>query len=396
MNNRRYDIDALRVFAFGLLILYHVGMFYVADWGWHVKSEYLADWLKYPMVLVNRWRLPLLFLISGLAVNFLLRKACAGGFAWSRSKRLFVPLAFGMLVVVPPQAYLQALSNGAFSGSYFEFLVAYFTFQPWPVNAFDGSHVGITWNHLWYLPYLLVYSLLLAALLPLLNGVRGTRLRERFRALRGVKLWVMPALPLIVSTWLLAGSFPSTHDLVSDWHMHTIYFTIFIYGYWIGTDSGMWAELQRLRWWLLGAAVFTFSAFLLLAFITVPEPSVARATYDVFQYLNAWTWIMLVLAWGHHWLNRPFRWLPYATEAVYPWYILHQTITVVAGYQLAKYSLGPVVEPVLVIAITIGGCLVLHEFVIRRVNGLRPFFGLKAALKTQPQESVARPEGVGV
>lgn len=396
MNNRRYDIDALRVFAFGVLILYHVGMFYVADWGWHVKSEYLVDWLKYPMVLVNRWRLPLLFLISGLAVNFLLRKAGAGDFAWSRFKRLVVPLAFGMLVVVPPQAYFQALSNGAFSGNYFEFLVAYFTFRPWPVNAFDGSHVGITWNHLWYLPYLLVYSMLLAVLLPLLNGVRGTRLRERFRALRGVKLWVLPALPLIVSTWLLSGSFPSTHDLVSDWHMHTIYFTIFLYGYWIGTDRGMWAELQRLRWWLVGASVFTFSAFLLFAFITVPAPSVARATYDVFQYLNAWTWIMLVLAWGHHWLNRPFRWLPYATEAVYPWYILHQTITVVAGYQLAKYSLDPVVEPALVLAITVGGCLVLHEFVIRRVNGLRPLFGLKAAVRTQPQESVVRPDGVGV
>ncbi len=44
---RRYDIDALRVFAFGLLILYHVGMFYVADWGWHVKSNYQAEWLQF-------------------------------------------------------------------------------------------------------------------------------------------------------------------------------------------------------------------------------------------------------------------------------------------------------------------------------------------------------------
>ena len=43
---RRYDIDALRVFAFGLLILYHVGMFYVADWGWHVKSNHQAEWLQ--------------------------------------------------------------------------------------------------------------------------------------------------------------------------------------------------------------------------------------------------------------------------------------------------------------------------------------------------------------
>src|SRR5690606_17196242 len=123
---------------------------------------YLAEWLQLPMIVVNRWRMPLLFLVSGLAVNFLLRRVSAGEFAWARLKRLLLPLAFGMAVVVPPQAYAQAVANGAFAGNYFEFLYAYFTFQPWPAGAFDGSHVGITWNHLWYLPYLLAYSLLLA------------------------------------------------------------------------------------------------------------------------------------------------------------------------------------------------------------------------------------------
>ena len=67
--SRRYDIDALRIFAFGLLILYHVAMFKVADWGRHVKSTYQAKWLQLPMMLTNQWRMPLLFLTSGLAVN---------------------------------------------------------------------------------------------------------------------------------------------------------------------------------------------------------------------------------------------------------------------------------------------------------------------------------------
>jgi peptidoglycan/LPS O-acetylase OafA/YrhL len=35
---RRHDIDALRVLAFALLILYHLAMLYVADWEWHLKS----------------------------------------------------------------------------------------------------------------------------------------------------------------------------------------------------------------------------------------------------------------------------------------------------------------------------------------------------------------------
>ncbi len=386
---RRHDIDALRVLAFGLLIFYHVGMFYVADWGWHIKSEHAAQWLKWPMLVVNPWRMSLLFLISGVAVTFLLRKVGPGRFAALRVRRLLLPLLFGMAVVVPPQAYFQATSNHAFSGGYIDFLIHYFTFRPWPEGAFDGSDIGVTWNHLWYLPYLLVYSLLLGAALPLLESRAGRLLRDAFRGLRGVALWLLPTLPLTLASWLLAGRYPTTHDLINDWHTHAQYFAVFLFGYWIGTDAGWWDELRRHRWWLLGAAWLTFATFVLLAIVTVPEPSVARAAFDFVQRLNGWTWILLVLGWGHHLLNRPFRWLPYATEAVYPWYILHQTITVAAGFGLATLALGPVLEPTLVIVATIGGCLLLHEAVIRRIGWLRPLFGLGA----RPRQTLIGPKG---
>jgi len=57
MDRRHHDIDALRVIAFALLIVYHVGMVYVSDWGFHVKSAHSWAWLQWPMVGVNRWRI---------------------------------------------------------------------------------------------------------------------------------------------------------------------------------------------------------------------------------------------------------------------------------------------------------------------------------------------------
>lgn len=376
-NDRRYDIDAMRVIAFALLILYHVGMFYVPDWGYHVKSTHAFEWLKLPMIVLNQWRMPLLFLISGVAVHFLLRSVGAGQFAWSRTKRLLVPLLFGMAVVVPPQAYCQALSNGAFEGNYLQFLVHYFTFQPWPPGAFDGSDPGITWNHLWYLPYLLVYSLLLAIVLPLLRTDAGVAMMRWGRGLRGLRLWILPVLPLVLATWRLSGRYPTTHDLMNDWHTHAQYLAMFLYGYWIGADAGLWAELRRRRWWLLVAALCTFAAFFWLQQVTVPEPGFPRAMYDFAQRLNGWTWILLALGWGHHLLNRPFRWLPYATESVYPWYILHQTIIVTVGYALAGLSLGPWLEPMLLVLATVLGSVLITEFLIRRTGWLRPLFGMK-------------------
>ena len=106
-NARRYDLDWLRIIAFGLLIFYHVGMFYVT-WGWHVKSNYASPSVEPLMRLVSPWRLALLFFISGVAVRFATDKAeSLGRFASSRLARLGLPLLFGIYVWVMLQAYYQ-------------------------------------------------------------------------------------------------------------------------------------------------------------------------------------------------------------------------------------------------------------------------------------------------
>src|ERR1700741_3050984 len=63
--NRRHDIDALRALAFAFLILFHIGMLYIAGWDWHIKSRYTTPALDLPMIFLNRWRMDLIFLVSG-------------------------------------------------------------------------------------------------------------------------------------------------------------------------------------------------------------------------------------------------------------------------------------------------------------------------------------------
>lgn len=92
--------------------------------------------------------------------------------------------------------------------------------------------------------------------------------------------------------------------------------------------------------------------------------------------LYAWTALLALLAWSARLLNRPWPGLRYASEAVYPWYILHQSLIVLAAYWLIPLQLGPLWEPLLVLAITIAGCLLIHELLIRRLRWLRPLFGL--------------------
>ena len=378
-HGRRYDIDALRVFAFGLLILFHVGMFYVQDWGWHVKSSYQAEWLQLPMLFTNQWRMSVIFLISGLAVSFIWRKYTAGQFALRRIWRLFVPLLFGMAFIIAPQCYYEALNKGIIEPGFPTFMGQYLTFQDFPGEAWAGEEqIHWTWNHLWYLPYLLFYTLVLIPVGKLIDGPAAI-VRERFRKLRGIWIILIPVMPLMGWFNLVYPRFPDiTHALLDDWYAHAMFSTFFLYGFLIGRDEGFWAELTRLRTVTLVLAVAFFVLFLVRGeFLPDQSSNWQKQLGALITYLNRWLWIMTVLGWGHYLLNKPMKWLPYATEAVYPWYILHQTITLVVGYNLSKLQLGGFVESLLVLVATLGGCLVLHEFLIRRTRILRPFFGLK-------------------
>ncbi|OSZ71619.1 acyltransferase family protein [Hydrogenophaga sp. IBVHS1] len=396
--NRRHDIDALRALAFAMVILYHVGMYYVADWHWHIKSPHAAEWLQWPMRALNLWRMDLVFLISGIAFGFLRRGLSPVRLIGARSVRLLLPLAFGMAVVVPYQPYVQMLAQGLIEPGFGAFLARYYTGGPWPKGAFDGSDFGVTWNHLWYLPYLWLYTVVLALLTPVLESAPGQRLRLAFTRLRGAALLVLPVLPLALYSLTLWPRFPPTHDLIHDAWLHAVYFTLFLYGHWLGVDAGLWAALRRLRWIALVLAVGVFALHVGLRItLAGTDPAwrqVARLVADAYL----WTSLVAVLGWAHHTLNRPWPWLAWANESVYPWYVLHQTLIIFLAVQLAPLALGPWVEPVVLLLGTALGCWLITAGLVRRVAWLRPLFGLRprAQLPHPHPASPARPAGRSV
>ncbi len=380
---RRYDIDALRAFAFVLVIVYHVGMYYVADWHWHLKSPHAAEWLQMPMRAVNLWRMDLVFLISGLAFGLVRRGQTVPGLLKQRSLRLLIPLAFGMVVVVPYQPYAQGVANGLIAPGFGAFLLRYYSHSIWPAGAFDGWEAGVTWNHLWYLAYLWVYTLVLAALLPLAESALGQRLRQAFVGLRGVALVLVPVLPLAVYSLLLWPHFPPSRDLINDAWLHAVFFTVFVYGYWIGLDTGLWVELVRLRWRTLALAVLLLVLYLgLLGLASQHGSRAARLPLRVLADLYLWVALLAILGWAHHRLNRPRPWLRWANASVYPWYVLHQTVIIVLVVWLAPAQWGPVVEPVVLVTGTLALCWGLTA-IAQNLAWLRPLLGLPAPVPTQ-------------
>jgi peptidoglycan/LPS O-acetylase OafA/YrhL len=93
--------------------------------------------------------------------------------------------------------------------------------------------------------------------------------------------------------------------------------------------------------------------------------------------------------------NPPF--LRYANEAVYPFYILHQTVIIILGYQLAYTNWGIGLKFPLVVAATFLICWGIYALAIRPWNIARVAFGMKwrrVRLGDRPQgEGVPSPAG---
>ena len=372
---RRYDIDWLRVLVFGLLIFYHTGKFFEPD-DFHIKNNILYDWLELPMYFLNRWRLPILFIISGMGTYFALNKRNTWQFSKERFIRLFIPLIFGMLFIIPPQVYIERFTDNAFSGTYSNF---------WLTDAFVGVYPdgNLSWHHLWFLPYLLLFSLVW---LPVFNYIK------KYPANR-LMLWLSNqikkplglfwfCLPLILIEFALEPYFPKTHALIGDWYLLVKYGILFGYGFILmHLKDVFWKNLNSYR------MVYTIMAFVSFSILYF-SVWIMEDTY--FSYglelaiipVNYWCWILVVFAFGTKYLNSPSKQLTYVNEAVYPFYILHQTITIIIGYYIMNLNWEFLPKFFIMIIGTFLGSWMIYEFGIRRWMLIRPLFGLKTNKKS--------------
>jgi hypothetical protein len=367
--SREYGLDWLRVFAFAVLILYHTGMIFVS-WPFHIKNAEHSEALEWVMLFCNRWRLPLLFFISGAAVFFSLRRRGYGQFALERLRRLLIPVVFGMFVIVPPQIYFERLYRGA-TYSYAEWYPTVFQMQSYPQGSFS-------WHHLWFVVYILVYSLVA---IPYFRWIKsGSGRRAVGGLVNAIERWplvvYLVAVPNMIVAFTLGPRWPTTHNLVADWANLTGSFLTFLWGVAIASDVRFLDLITRRRREFLAVGIAVAAAF-----FTIRATGSWRATWPLPEILSGYfgmTWIFTLVGYARHWFRSGGRWLRYANEAVYPFYIAHQTITIAVGYYVIQWPWGVWPKFAVVALATFLGSWACFELV-RRTAVSRLLFGLKGA-----------------
>lgn len=385
---RHYGLDWLRIGAFGLLIFYHIGMFFV-PWDWHVKTAEPLRWVELPMLATNAWRLALLFLISGVASRYLLDKMAApGAFARQRSTRLLIPLAGGIILFVAPQPWAELQAKAGYAFGFWHFWTHdYFRF-----GMLDGL-VLPTYNHLWFVAYLWVYTLLLAAGAALLPASAKAALQRRFdRLFAGARLLWLPVALLWLARVTLYPRFEETHALVDDWFNHAVYGGLFLFGFGLAKSDTFWRSVVACWRPALGLAVVGYLAIVAYNFF-IGDSELAEPWLALVRGLRAahmWGAIVALLALARLKLDRDSPARRYLTEAIFPYYIAHQTIIVLVGHALTPMALGPVVEFAIILPATIVGCALTYELA-QRVSVLGPLLGLKWSQRARAVAAPATP-----
>jgi hypothetical protein len=321
-----------------------------------------------------RWRVSLVFIVSGSALMLALRRRQPKAILRERCARLLVPLVFGILVIVPPQVYLGRLQQGQFRGSFLDYLP----------HAFNGIYPegNLTWNHLWFIPYVLVLT---AAALPLFEQVRLPAVRRHLataaEATARFHLYWLLLVPLMLADLILRGQDNDAHEFFGDAHGWIEFATLFLLGGVVAEWPEILKAVQRGRFAALRVGVAAYLALRLIWPDIGENPGVLPTGQSIAwccaSAVNQLAWVLAALGFFTKHFNRSSPALTYLTEAAMPVYVLHQTLIVYAVYHLHHVSWPLGAKLVITLSFATLGALGLYEVAIRRSKWLRILFGVK-------------------
>jgi glucan biosynthesis protein C len=361
---RRHDIDWLRVIAIGLLLIYHIAIIF-QPWAMFIgfiRSDEPVEALWTPMTMLNIWRIPLLFFVSGMGLYFAMRKRNWQQLLLERTKRILLPFTFGILAIAPLHIFIFQ--------KYYNIPLGYYPHQ----------------GHLWFLGNIFVYVLLL---LPLYYYLKRHENGNIKRALSSLMSY--PGGPLLISLFFIIEVLlvkPQIFTLYAQtWHGFFNGFLAFFFGFLlVYSGKTFWQTVLKWRWLYVGLAIILYGIRFVLFGTEAPGYLMA---------IESNCWIFGVFGFGYKYLNKPSKTLSYLSQAAYPVYIIHMFVLYAGAMLILPLEIPIMLRFIAIIAFTGSMCYLLYEFIIRRVGFLRPLFGLKwefnKAEKVGKAEVAAKP-----
>lgn len=372
---RRADIDHLRVGALLLLIVYHVLLVYSGDGWWRVSSEHAGYWSDYVTSLFTPWRMPLVFLIGGVAAHFMFDQMRAAAFVQDRATKLLTAFVFAVIVLTPFQRFVRLDEAGqSTQDGYLSFLLHN---APFAIE-YNGLMLP-DFAHAWFLPYLFVYSVL--ALLVWRAAPRTTA--AALRLVERTPLWILITCAmawLAVVETLIIPRWPMSGYLWPDLGAHAKFLPVFMFGVLVAKSEPFRQTLTQHvgRLWMAAVLLLAVKLFLKWSFLAQGLMFTGSPLeWYTARGLFAGVMLFAVPAFAASFLNRSSALLVYATDAILPVYLMHQTVLIVLADVVVTKGLPLALELPLLLGATLLIPVAVYHVLVRRTRWLRVLFGLR-------------------
>jgi glucan biosynthesis protein C len=382
---RLYYFDWLRVLIILNLIPWHAAwlIVYITGLSGSNRNSIGVTIMQYYTGFSLRWQIPLLFFIAGASAYLSLRHRSPGTFVRERARRLFVPLMFFMLVCYPILLYFwPGVSDNK---SLSDYLIRF-----WPYclaiihhSRMPGRAPMPGWAHLWFVAYLLIFSLICLPLFICLKRQGESGIASKYANFFTKRFTILLlAVPLIVINIILAPKWPMAQlNLYDDWTYFCYDLTVFVFGYVICMHDRLWLVIDRHLRISLFIAIISTVFVLLMRFeiptFSVPDYTPRYMTYSVFLGLHTWCWILALLALARRYLSGTNRFLKYASRASYPFYILHFTLMIIIGHFIIRRHPGMAAEFISLSLLTFIATLASYELLVKQTKVTKILFGMK-------------------
>jgi hypothetical protein len=287
----------------------------------------------------------------------------------------------GAFVVIPPQTYIMLLDKGLVHAGYFHFWV--FSYLAADQTLVAPLHRTMpTYDHLWFIVYLLIYTLIFAAFAWTVR-VLARIVPGMPQGAQRLPLWLLltvPALWLAAVNFMIERRFPVTFDVVNDWGSHLKWAGMFLTGILCAPRDDFWEWVRQRRATLLACAALSFALQSVCHAIWLAgqaDPLTNAVLWSAATSFYAWAMVCALCGYGQEHMNKSSAILSHLNEAILPIYVLHQPILLIFAYFLFPLKLPLPIEGAMLVAITGLGALGIYEAAIRPFRIMRKLFGLK-------------------
>jgi len=352
---RKNYIDNIRILCILMLFPFHAAMcFNNFDEKFYVNGT-PSTILSSIVVAVYPWWMSLLFTLAGISTVYALKKRSAGEYAKERIFKLFIPLLFGVLLIIPPQKYIADVFHNGYTGGYFEHYIKFFTH----FTDLAGNDGAFTPGHLWFMLYLFVISMVT---LPLLVWYSKREKKFDFGKINIVLLAILGILIIGASTLVADISGKSVGDFMA----------CFLLGFFVLSNDGVLEKLKKYST-VLGAVWLILIAIRCAMWIFDVKGDVLW--YTGYKSLE-WIGILAALGLGGRFLDFKNKFTTYFSPAAFPIYFFHQTILVITAFFTAKFINSTALQFILITIISFVLTICVYEL-FRRIPITRFMFGIK-------------------